>query len=82
MEATEMRRETGIQAVIERRMVEKRMEMETWTQRRMAKEMEMRRGTGKGLMTLMALELLMGIQMLKNQWLRTQLWSPLRAPVD
>lgn len=63
MEATEMRRETGIQAVIERRMVEKRMEMETWTQRRMAKEMEMRRGSGKGLMTLMALELLMRIQM-------------------
>lgn len=32
MEATEMGRETGIQTGIEMRMVEKRMEMETWTQ--------------------------------------------------
>lgn len=32
MEATEIGRESGIQTGIEMRMVEKRMEMETWTQ--------------------------------------------------
>lgn len=32
MEVTEIGRESGIQTGIEMRMVEKRMEMETWTQ--------------------------------------------------